>query len=187
MVKIARPLASSCAVPTEVVPSKKVALPVGVPVPEVRAVTATSSRGSPCSRVLAEGVRTTEVAAGGCCCTVTMMAEELDGAFVASPPYAAVIECTPTASEPAMSMAEPALFRFALPRTVAPSEKLTEPVGGLAEPLIVAVSVTEVPTPITAAELESVIVVATNVAAGKLADGWMTGQSLLHVTGAAQR
>lgn len=47
----------------------------------------------------------------------------------ASPPYAAVIECVPTASVAVVKEACPRLLRVPVPRVVTPSKKVTVPVG----------------------------------------------------------
>jgi hypothetical protein len=80
--------------------------------------------------------------------TVTVTAGDVLPASLLSPPYIAVTECAPSASVDVVNVATPAPFNVPVPSTVAPSIKVTVPVG---TPLpgfcvTVAVKVTLVPT-----------------------------------------
>lgn len=79
---------------------------------------------------------------------------------LASPRYAAVIECDPAVRDEVVKVAWPLMSTLLDPRTVAPSWKLTVPVGVAAAALLmVAVNVIDCPTPDGLAEETSVMVV----------------------------
>ena len=64
---------------------------------------------------------------------------------MASPPYTAVTECEPAVNAEVVSVAWPEPFRVPVPRVVAPSLNVTVPVGVEADPVTVAVKVTDWP------------------------------------------
>src|SRR5438067_6000250 len=61
--------------------------------------------------------------------TLNDSAADVLGAKLASPPYAAMIECDPTASEVVANVATPRAFSVSVPSAVDPSLKVTIPVG----------------------------------------------------------
>jgi hypothetical protein len=82
------------------------------------------------------------------CTTVTVTIGDVLPALLLSPPYTAVTECAPRASDDVEKVATPLPFSVPVPRAVAPSITVTVPVG---TPLpgfsvTVAVKVTLVPT-----------------------------------------
>ena len=82
-----------------------------------------------------------------------------------SPPYTAVMECSPTLRPEVEYVATPEAFNMPLPRTVAPSLKVTVPVG-VFEPFVVtvAVNVTDEPADAGFALDTTVVVVLDEVA-----------------------
>jgi hypothetical protein len=95
--------------------------------------------------------------------TVMDTAADVDAEKVASPEYAAVMECEPTASPEVLNVAAPDEFTVPVPIWVAPSLKVTLPVGtpDLDFGATVAVKVTVWPDPICKDDAERVVVVAT--------------------------
>ena len=93
--------------------------------------------------------------------TVRATAEEVLGAKVASPPYAAVTEYEPAARLLVENVALPPELRVPAPSDVVPFEKVTVPVGvPLPDGVTCAVKVTLEPAAIVAAEADSVVAVA---------------------------
>src|SRR5574341_924710 len=74
--------------------------------------------------------------------TVCERADEVDAAKFASPPYSAVMECTPPISVEALTVAAPP-DNVPVPRTVVLSMNVTVPVA--VDGMTVAVKVTELP------------------------------------------
>ena len=135
--------------PRVVVPSRKVTVPVGVPVPEVGATAAFNARAAPALIVVAEAVRVVVVAVSGVELTMTVTAVEALARKLGLPPYEATIECVPAVFSSWLArVATPEALMGALPILAAPSKKTTVPAGALAEPAeeaTVAVSVTGAP------------------------------------------
>ena len=125
-------------VPMVVVPSLNVTDPVGVPVVDEFTV-AVKITEFPRFEGFSEEVTLLDVAALFTVCV--SIAEVLPLKF-ASPPYAAVIGCDPTASVDVVNAALP-LLSVPVPSTVAPSLNVTVPVGVPPAPVIVAVNVTD--------------------------------------------
>jgi hypothetical protein len=94
--------------------------------------------------------------------TLTVTADEVLGALLASPPYVAVTWCVPTPSKLVAKVAVPPL-RVPVPMVdVEPlnvSEKVTLPVGDPDDPVTLAVKVTADPCVTDDGEAESVVVV----------------------------
>ena len=148
------------ALPSEVAPSKKVTVPVGVTVPLPRTFAVRVSVW-PMEMVGAERMRVVAVRAFE---TTTACAElALAGTFV-SPRYAAVMLWLPTASDAAVkwAWAVPAVVlepKVAEPMTVVPSRKLTVPVGVIAVVSeTVAVRTTDCPSVMALEEAARVVV-----------------------------
>jgi hypothetical protein len=160
IVKVATPLVFSVPVPSVVVPSRKVTVPVGVPevLDEIVAVNVT---GAPLDTEAAE---LTNAAVVGVSVMVSVTAAEVLPAKFALPLYLAVIECAPTASVDVVKVATPLPFSVPVPSVVVPSRKVTVPVG-VPEVLdeIVAVSVNGLPLNAAAAELTNAAAVAVGV------------------------
>jgi hypothetical protein len=90
-------------------------------------VTVVVAEPEPVAVPLLEDRETANEGAGAC--IVTGTAAEVDGALPASPAYAAVRECEPTARAVVLKVAVPVVSRVPLPSELVPSRKLTEPVG----------------------------------------------------------
>ncbi len=140
VVKLPTPSAR-LAVPSWLVPLKKVMVPVGVPEPGLMGATvAVSVTASPISAGLRLDVRVVVVEAWA---TATETAEDVLLAYVVLPPYTAVSELVPALSFVVLSVATPEAFSTPVPRTVEPLSNVTVPLG-VPEPelgLTVAVSV----------------------------------------------
>ena len=98
----------------------------------------------------------------GAAFTVSVMAEETDGAKFVSPEYWAVIEWVPTLNVLVEYVATPELFSVPVPRVLVPSRNMTVPVGAVVlpeGPATVAVNVTFCPAFAVAAEVASVVAV----------------------------
>jgi hypothetical protein len=94
---------------------------------------------------------------------VSVSAADVLAAKLASPPYAALIECDPAASEEVANVPTPEALSVPVPSTVAPSLNVTVPVGVLVLPAAfdtVAVNVTCCPVVIGFAEDVSAVEVA---------------------------
>lgn len=137
VVKVAVP-ETSVPVPMAAAPSKKVTVPVGVPEPLL--TVAVNVTGFPNTAGFCE-VATDMVVAFPL--TIWLSAVDVLGSKVASPWYAAVIECVPTTSAAVEMEALPAASRVPLPMEEVPSKKTTVPVGVPPAPVTVAVNVTD--------------------------------------------
>ena len=144
----------SVAVPSEVVPSRKVTVPVAVEGVTV----AVSVTVAPVATDVGEAVSAVVVAVS-VEVTVMLTAGEVLVAKVVDPPYTAVIECVPAVENEVASVALPELS-VPVPSEVVPSMKVTVPVA--VEGVTVAVSVTLVPVATDVAEEVSAVVVAVN-------------------------
>jgi hypothetical protein len=133
-------------VPRLVDPSKKVTVPVGVPVPDNGETVAVKITGCPNVEGLSELTTVVVVARPGVF-TNWLIAAEVLFAKLPSPPNTAVIEWFPTPSRNVVNVAVPPL-KAPLPKVVLPSRKRTVPVA-TNEPrddgLTVAVNVTFCP------------------------------------------
>ena len=140
--KVATALLSNVPVPIVVVPSRKVAMPVGVPA-LVDVIVAVNTTGAPLD---AEAAELTSIAVVAARVVASVSGAEVLDVKLESPPYAAVMECVPTVSIEIVKVAIPLLFRVPVPSVVALSRKVTEPVGvALLPEVTVAVNVTGVP------------------------------------------
>jgi hypothetical protein len=141
--KLACPAPLSDAVPRTVAPSRNVTVPVGVPdAADVTVVVNVTDWPK------VEGLRDeTTVVVDGAGLTLWLWIAEVEPLKLASDPYTAVIECGPGVSAEVESVACPPASATA-PSEVAPSKKVTVPVG-VPEPgavtATVAVRVTELP------------------------------------------
>jgi hypothetical protein len=157
--------ATSAGVAICVPPSKSVKLPVGVPPPDVGATFIFSVNICPVASWVADGITVVVVAVFAGAETVTVTALEVDAAKSVSPAYAAVTLCEPNASVDVINVATPEA-RFAVPMELAPSLKVTVPVG-VPEPdfgATVAVNVTLCPVVICILDAASDVVEAARVA-----------------------
>jgi hypothetical protein len=146
VVKTAFPVLSSVAVPSEVLPLKKLTLPVGVPDPVAAVTVAVSVTGWPVTAAV--GAATNTVFDAWRTFAVTAC-EVLVRKFV-SPEYLAVIELAPSGSVVVGSEATPELSVTGEPMSVVPFKNWTVPVGVPAPGLTaetVALSVTVPPRP----------------------------------------
>jgi len=178
VVKVATPPLFNVPVPSAVVPSRNVTVPVGVP--EVLGViVAVNVTGEPLDAETAELINAVLVATAAFGVMVSATAADVLAAKLESPPYAAVIECDPTVSVDVVKVATPWLFNVPVPGAVVPSRKVTVPVG-VPEVLdvIVAVNVTGEPLDAETAELINAAVVAV-VAFGVMVS--VTGADVLAV------
>jgi hypothetical protein len=125
-------------VPIPAPPSENVTVPVGVPDPLL--TVAVNVTDAPNDDGFSEEVTLVLV---GIPLTTWLSAVEVLGSKVASPWYAAVIECVPETNAEVEREACPA-FSVPLPMDVAPSKKITVPVGDPV-PVTVAVKVTGCP------------------------------------------
>lgn len=137
VVKVAVP-PDKVPVPIPAPPSENVTVPVGVPDPLL--TVAVNVTDVPNDDGFSEEMTVVLV---GIPLTTWFSAVDVLGSKVASPWYAAVIECVPETSAEVESEAWPA-FNVPLPIEVAPSKKTTVPVG-VPVPLTVAVKVTDCP------------------------------------------
>ena len=137
--KVALP-ETSVPVPMAAAPSKKVTVPLGVPEPLL--TVAVNVTGFPNTAGFCDEATDMLVAI-----PLTTWLSTLDvlGSKVASPWYAAAIECVPTTSDAVEIEALPAASRVPLPMEVVPSKKSTVPVGVPPVPVTVAVKVTDCP------------------------------------------
>src|ERR1700683_1825264 len=127
MLKLATPEPFSVAVPSTVVPSSKVTVPVGVPEPGALAVTVVVNVTDwPKSDGFVDELTLVLVPSSP---TVWLTAGDVLPVKSLSPPYTTVIECVPTEREEMLKLATPEPFSVAVPRTVVPSSKVTVPVG----------------------------------------------------------
>src|SRR5947208_1904845 len=118
-------------------PSRKVTLPAGVPAPGLLAVTV-AVKVTDCLNTdgLAEELADVVVPYF----TVCVSLGDVLTLRVAAPPYEAVIGCAPTAGVLVPNVAWPGAFRLQVPRVLAPSLKVTVPVG-VPAPLVLAFTV----------------------------------------------
>lgn len=141
VVNVATPVLFNAPVPSVVVPSRNVTIPVGMP-EVLDVIVAVNVTGAPLD---AETVELTKVAAVAAFAMVSVTAAEVLPAKFALPLYLAVMECTPAVSIDVVKVATPLLFRVPVPSVVVPSRKTTVPVGVPPLPATVAVNVTAVP------------------------------------------
>lgn len=154
VVKVAAPLEFSVAVPIDVLPSRKVTVPVGIPAVGLATV-ALKVTGWPATQGLNDEVSVTVV--GMLLTTSVNAADVLEPKFV-SPLYCAVIEWMPMASEDVVKVATPLELSATVPIDALPSRKVTAPVGvPLAVLVSVAVNVTDWPTTEGLSEEASVV------------------------------
>jgi len=137
--KVACP-AASARVPRTFAPSMKVTLPIGVPWVEV--TVAVNVTVSPKTVGVLEVVTVAFVLAG---VTVCVMTDDVLVAWFGSPLYTAVIECEPPLSINVVMVAFPFPSSDCVPIELAPSLKVTLPVGVPALEATVAVNVTVCP------------------------------------------
>ena len=164
VVKVATAPLFSVPLPSVVVPSKKVTVPVGVP-GTLDVIVAVKVTEAPLETEAAELTSTAIVALSAADVTVSVIAAEVLLAKVALPEYLTVMECAPTVSVDVVKVATAPLFSVPLPSVVVPSKKVTVPVGvPEALDVIVAVKVTEAPLETEAAELTNTAVVALGAA-----------------------
>jgi hypothetical protein len=165
VVKLAKLPPFSAPVPSVVVPSRKVTVPVGVP-EVLDVIVAVNVTDAPLETEAAELTNAAVVAVGAAGVMVSMSAVEVQLAKVALPEYLAVRECVPTASVDVVKVATPLPFNAPVPRVVVPSRNVTIPVG-VPEVLdrIVAVNVSGAPLDAEAAELTITAVVPAGTAA----------------------
>lgn len=142
VVKAATPLLSNVPLPSVVAPSRKLAVPVGVP-EVLDVIVAVNVTWVP---LVAEATELTNAVVVATGVMVSVAAAEVLALKLESPPYAAVMECVPTVSIEIVKVAIPLLFRVPVPSVVVPSRKVTEPVGvPLLRGVTVAVNVIGVP------------------------------------------
>ena len=142
VVKVATPLPFTVPVPSVVMPSRKVTVPVGVP-EVLDLIVALNVTGEPLEAEAAELTSAAVVAAG---VMVSVTAAAVLPAKFALALYLAVIECAPAVSVDVVKLATPLPFSVPAPSVVVPSRKVTIPVGvPLLPGLTVAVHVTGVP------------------------------------------
>ena len=140
--KVATPPLISVPLPSVVVTSRKVTVPVGV-LEVLDVIVAVNVTGAPLDAEAAELSNAEVVAAGVMVCVTA--AEVLPARF-ALPSYLAVIECAPAVSIEVARVATPLLFSVPVPIVFVPSMKATVPVGvPLLPAMTVAVHVTAVP------------------------------------------
>jgi hypothetical protein len=138
------------------VPLRKVTVPVGVPDPGELAVTViVKVTGWPKTDGFADEVIVRVVASWLIVCDKVVVV--LPAKF-ASPEYVTVIGCTATVQLELLNVALPLAFKSLVPSVVAPSLKVTVPVGVPLEPVTVAVNVTFCPNTAALAELATVVV-----------------------------
>jgi hypothetical protein len=161
VVKVATAVLFRVPVPSGVVPSRKVTVPVGVP-EVLEVIVAVNVTGAPPDAEAAELSNAAVVAAS---VMVSVTAAEVLPAKFALPLYLAVTRCAPTESVDVVMVATTLLFRVPVPSVVDPSRKVTVPVG-MPEVLevMVAVNVTAVPLGADRAEVTRAAVVAGSTA-----------------------
>lgn len=124
VLKVATAEALRVTVPSVVVPSLKVTVPVGVP--DTEAVTVTVRVTVPPGKAgLGKALKAVVVF----CWTVCVSGAEVLAASFVSPPYAAVMECCPGGRDKVVNVATPEALSVPVPIIVAPSLKMTDPVG----------------------------------------------------------
>jgi hypothetical protein len=110
----------------------------------------------------------------GTAVTVTLAAVDVEAPLAESPPYAAVMECPPTARALVVYTAIPVAFNVIEPRAVVPSLNVTVPVGTLDPPTSATVAVKLIAVPAVAevgAALKVVVVgVCTTIFATKASE-----------------
>ena len=160
VVKVATPPPFSVPLPSVVVPSRKVTVPVGAP-EVLDVIVAVKVTGELLDAEAAELINAVVVALAAAGVMVSITAAEVLPAKFALALYLAVIECVPTVSVDVAKVATPPPFSVPVPSVVAPSRKVTVPVG-VPEVLdvIVAVNVTGEPLEAETAELTNAAVVA---------------------------
>jgi hypothetical protein len=142
VVKVATPLLFSIPPPRVVAPSRTATVPVGVP-EVLDVIVAVNVTGVPLDTETAELTNAVVVVTG---VVVSVTAAEVLALKLESPPYAAVMEWVPTVRIEIVKEAIPLAFRVPLPSVVAPSRKVTVPVGVALLPEVTeAVNVTGVP------------------------------------------
>jgi hypothetical protein len=166
VVKVAPP-ALSGPDPSEVAPSENVTVPVGVP-PAVLVTVAVNVTDWPPTEGLSDEVSNVAL---GFRLIICMMGLAVLEAKFGSPPYCAVIEWEPTASEDVANIAMADEFNVPAPIDAPLSKKVTIPVGVPLDVLVtVAVNVTDAPpTAGFILELTDVVVGATTQCARRLA------------------
>jgi len=140
VMNVAVPEPFSVFVPSAVVPSLNVTVPVGVP--ETRPFTTAVNVTDPPENA---GFVLDVSAVVVFCCTTCVNTAEVLGRLFASPPYAAVIMCEPTAKVAVENVATPEPLSVPVPSVVPPSLNVTVPVGVPELPVTVAVNVTGAP------------------------------------------
>lgn len=126
--KLAADAEFSVAVPSEVVPSRKVIIPVGDFCALVGVTLTMNVTLAPCAADDGPvSVVTVGISAGAL--MVIVSALDVLVAKFASPPYFAVIVCAPAERAVVESVATPAALSVPVPNEVAPSRKVTVPVG----------------------------------------------------------
>ena len=141
VVNVATLVLFNAPVPSVVVPSRKVTIPVGMP-EVLDAIVAVNVTGAPLDTEAAELTNAAVVAAS---VMVSVTAAEVLLAKFALPLYLAVMGCAPAVSIDVVKVATSLLFSVPVPSVVAPSRKATVPVGVPLLPATVAVNVTAVP------------------------------------------
>ena len=156
------PVMSSAPMPSVVVPSRNVTIPVGTVVPEAGVTVAVKVTNCPTPDGLADDA--TAVVVDTSAAFTTCDSDDVLGAKLPSPPYDAVIECVPWVSAAVANVAVPVLSSAPVPSVVAPSKNVTVPVGVPVPDVgaTVTVNVTDCPTADGLAEELSVVVVAAN-------------------------
>jgi hypothetical protein len=157
VVKVATALLFKAPVPSAVVPSRNVTVPLGVP-GLLDVIVAVNVTAVPLDTEVAELTNTAVVVAS---VIVSVIAAEVLPAKFPLPAYLQVIECVPTASVEVVKVATPLLLSVPLPSVAVPSRKVTLPVG-VPELLdvMVAVNVSGLPLDAEAVEATMVVVVA---------------------------
>ena len=125
--------------PRMLTPSLKVMEPVVMPPNCVVMVAVSVTDWSTTAGLTDEASNAVVVAAFTVCVKGTEVLDENDEL----PPYDAVTECEPAVSDDTDKPACPAPSRLMVPRLLAPSKKVTLPVGIPPEPVTVAVKVTD--------------------------------------------
>jgi hypothetical protein len=140
VVKVARPAPSRVPVPSAVEPSLKLTIPVGIP-PELVTV---AVKVIPWVRLLGFNDEAT-LTVLEFWLTDCVNTDDALPAYTRSPPKIAVIEWLPAASALVLNVAWPLPLSEPVPSIVAPSIKVTVPVGVMIRPLTLAVNVTDWP------------------------------------------
>jgi hypothetical protein len=129
------------AVPSGVLPSRKVTVPVEVP--EAAATVAVRVTGWPTTIWLAETWSSVVVWMSAGAVTTSVTTAEVDALKPVAPVYWAVRLCMPAAREDSWTVTTPEVFTVPLPRDVPPSRKVTIPVALPEDAVTVAVRVTD--------------------------------------------